>query len=117
MATKQIVVLDESSNGTQVNYRVAFWFAVTLNPVPQTAGSVWVPSGTSVGAAVAENTAIQAGTIKEELQSFSFPVGTPVTAIEAVLQQAWVKRNAQINGQGANHFYGSFYDGTAWGQS
>lgn len=117
MATKQIVVLDENSNGTEVFYRVAFWYPITASAVPQTAGSVWVPSGTSVGASAAENTAIQAGTIKEEVQSFSFPVGTPVAAIEAVLQQAWAKRNGQIAGQGANHFYGAFYDGAVWGQS
>jgi hypothetical protein len=115
MATKQIIVLDESTSETQVSYRVAFWFPITVNPVPQTAGSAWVPSGTSLGASAAENTALQVGTIKEELQSFTFPVGTPVSAIEAVLQQAWAKRNAQIGGQGANQFYGSFFDGTSWG--
>lgn len=117
MATKQIVVLDEGTSETQVSYRIAFWYPITVNAVPQTAGSVWVASGTSAGASVAENSAIQAGTIKEEVQSFSFPVGTPVSAIEAVLQQAWAKRNAQINGQGANQFYGAFYDGTAWGSA
>lgn len=115
MATKQIIVLTQSTNQTEVNYSVLFWFPITLNPVPQTAGSVWTPSGTSVGASTAENQAIQAGSIKEEVQGFTFPVGTPVSAIEAVLQQAWAKRNAQIAGQGANQFYGSFFDGTAWG--
>ena len=117
MATKQIIVLSQGSNGTEVSYSVAFWYPITLNPVPQTAGSAWVPSGTSAGASTAENQAIQAGTIREEIQGFSFPVGTPVAAIEAVLQQAWAKRNAQIAGQGANQFYGSWFDGTAWGAS
>jgi hypothetical protein len=117
MATKQIIVLDQQTNETEVNYRIAFWFPITLNPVPQSAGSAWVPSGSSAGASTAENQAIQAGTIKEEVRSFDFPVGTPVSAIEAVLQQAWAKRNAQIAGQGANQFYGSFFDGTTWGVS
>src|SRR5690349_14296269 len=114
MATKQIIVLDESTSETQVIYRAAFWFPLTFNPVSQTAGSVWVASGISVGASAAENLAIQNGTIKEETRDFSFPVGTPVAAIQAVLQQAWAKRNAQIGGQGANQFYGSFFDGTSW---
>ena len=117
MATKQIIVLDEQTNETEVTYRIAFWYPITLNPVPQSAGSVWAPLGTSAGASTAENQAIQAGTIKEELRTFDFPVGTPVSAIEAVLQQGWAKRNAQINGQGANQFYGSFFDGAAWGAS
>jgi hypothetical protein len=117
MATKQIIVLAESTSETEVNYTVAFWYPITLNPVPQSAGSVWVPLGTSAGASTAENQAIQAGTIKEEVRSFDFPVGTPVSAIEAVLQQAWAKRNAQIAGQGANQFYGSWFDGSAWSAS
>ena len=114
MATKQIIVLDQSSSELSVSYRVAFWYPITLNAVTQTAGSVWVASGTSLGASAAENTAIQTGTIREEVQNFSFPVGTPVSAIEAVLQQAWAKRNAQIAGQGANQFYGNFWDGVSW---
>jgi hypothetical protein len=117
MANKQIIVLSQQSNGIQVNYNVLFWYPITLNPVTQTAGSAWVPSGTSAGASAAENSAIQAGTIREEGGSFSFPVGTPVAAIESVLQQAWAKRNAQIAGQGANQFYGSWYDGTQWSAS
>lgn len=117
MATKQIIVLDENSNETEVNYRIAFWFSITLNAVSQTAGSVWVASGTSAGASAAENSAIQAGTIREEVRSFTFPVGSPVSAIEAILQQAWTKRNGQINGQGANQFYGAFFDGTSWGSA
>src|SRR5205823_14960406 len=99
---KQIIVLSQSTNGTEVNYNVAFWYPITLNPVPQTAGSVWVPSGTSLGASAAENASIQAGTIREEGGSFSFPIGTPISAIEAVLQASWAKRNAQISSQGAN---------------
>jgi hypothetical protein len=117
MATKQIIVLSQSTNGTEVTYQVAFWFAITLNPVSQTAGSLWVPSGTSLGASVAENSAIQAGTVREESASFSFPIGTPISAIEAVLQAAWAKRNTQISSQGANQFYGSWFDGTVWGAS
>lgn len=115
MATKQIIVLDARFSETEVSYRCVFWFPITAQPVTQTAGSVWVASGTSAGASAAENAAIQGGTIKEEAQVFTFPVGTPVSAIEAYLQAYWARRNGQINGQGANQFYGAFFDGTAWG--
>lgn len=115
MATKQIIVLTQSTSETEVTYNVLFWFPITANPVSQANGSLWNASGTSAGATSAENTAIQNGSIKEEERSFDFPVGTPVAAIEAVLQQAWAKRNAQIAGQGANQFYGSYFDGSVWG--
>jgi hypothetical protein len=118
-ATKRIIVLDEAINpgGTTVSYSTLFWFPIANQPKPQSgsSGSEWVASGTSAGATAAENTAIKNGTILEEANSFSFPVGTPVTAIESVLQQAWTERNAQINGQGANQYYGAYFDGSAWG--
>lgn len=116
-AAKEVIVLDESTTATTVTYQVLFWYPITKNPKPQagSAGSLWVASGTSAGATSAENTAIQNGTILEENTSFSFPVGIPVAAIESVLQQAWAERNAQINGQGANQYYGAYFNGTAWG--
>lgn len=115
MATKQIIVLSQQSDGFNVSYQVAFWFPVTLNPTPKSSGSVWSASGTSVGASAPENTAIQNGSIVEEVRGFGpYPVGTPTSALQAILQQYWVKRNAQIAGQGANQFYGTFFDGSVW---
>ena len=116
MAAKQIIVLTEQTSETEVSYNVLFWFPITLNPVARTAGSTWTASGTSAGASAAENAAVQNGSIIEEQHSYSFPVGTLVSAIQAVLQAAWARRNAQIAGQGANQFYGAFFDGSAWGQ-
>ena len=115
MAAKQIIVLTEETNETEVSYGVLFWFPITLNPLARTAGSTWTASGSSAGATAAENTAVQNGSILEEEHSYSFPVGTPVSAIQAILQAAWAKRNAQIAGQGANQYYGDYFDGTAWG--
>jgi hypothetical protein len=118
MPAKQIIVLGKSQTETEVTYNVLFWFPITSKPQPQTTGSAWTPvTGISTGAAAAENTAIQNGTVKEESYSFSFPVGTPVATIEAYLQQAWTNRNAQIAGVGAYQYYGSYYDGAAWGQT
>lgn len=115
-STPEVIALDESFSETSFTLRFAFWFPITKNPTPQpgSAGSVWTASGTSAGATVAQNTAIQNGTILEEVRTFTFPVGTPVAAIEAVVQQAWIERNAQINGQGANQFYGDYFNGAAW---
>lgn len=106
---KQIIALQQSSNGTDVSYQVAFWFPITSGAQTQTAGSAWT------GASAAENQAIQNGSVKEEIVGYTFPVGTPATAIKAILQQAWTERNAQINGVGPNQFYGVFFDSvTGW---
>lgn len=106
---KEIIVLTQNSNGTTQNVQVAFWFAITTGPRPQTGGSQWT------GATTAENTAIQNGTVFEEVETFSFPVSTPVTAIKTIIQQYWTDRNAQIGGNGFNLWYGVFFDSvTGW---
>lgn len=114
---KKIIVLPQSTDGIMVSYSVAFWYPITSTPRPQTNGSAWIASGTSLGASTAENQAIQAGTVQEELKGFSFPVGLATAAIEAYLQQYWTNRNAQINGIGGNQYYGVAFDGTTWAAS
>lgn len=113
---KRIIVLTKNGSESEVTYSVLFWFSITSGIRTQSAGSLWVPNGSSVGASAAENTAIQNGTVLEESQSFTFPVSTPVADIENVLLQAWTNRNTQINGVGPNQFYGAFNDSvTGWG--
>ena len=105
---KQIIVLSQNSNGTTINYSFAFWFAITSGPATS-GNSVWT------GASAAENAAITSGTVKEEVQSFSFAIGTPAATIKSVVNQAWTERNSQINGIGPNQFYGVFFDSaTGW---
>jgi hypothetical protein len=101
---KEIIVLTQATNGTTVDYKIAFWYPITSGVATTTLGSVWS------GASTAENNAILAGTVIEEVSSYSFPVGTPATAIKPVLQQVWTDRNAQINGIGPNVFFGVFFD-------
>lgn len=117
MAVKRVIVLTQSSSETEITYNGLFWIPVTSGIRTQTAGSLWVANGTSLGAAAAENTAIQNGTILEVPWSFQFPVGTPAATIEITLQQAWTNKNAQVNAVGPNQFYGFFYDGVAWANS
>lgn len=116
-ATKRIVVLTQSSNGTEINVSGVMWFAISTGARPQTAGSLWIASGTSAGASTAENTAIQNGSIYEESFSRSFPIATPAATIETVVIQMWTDRNAQIGGNGANIYYGVWYDGASWSQN
>ena len=101
---KQIIVLNQSSNGTSVNYSVALWYPITAGVTPTTLGSQWS------GASTAENNAILAGTVIEEIGSHSFPVGVSTSAIKAVFNQMWTDRNTQINGIGPNQYFGVFFD-------
>ena len=118
MANKQIIVLSKTTTETEVTYSCLFWFPITTKPAPQTAGSAWAPiTGATTGASAAENTAIQNGTVKEEANEFTFPVGLAVGNIEAFLQQAWTNRNNELSGIGAYQFEGSYFDGTTWGQT
>jgi len=117
MAVKRIIVLTQSTNETQVGYSGLFWIPVASGVRTQTTGSAWLANGSSTGATSAENTAILNGTIAEVAWDYSFPVGTPVATIEAFLQQAWTNKNDEVNGIGANQYYGSWWDGTAWSSS
>jgi hypothetical protein len=103
---KQIIILDQVSNGTSVTVNIAFWYPITSGAKVQTNGSVWP------GASAVDNTAIQTGAMREEVQSFTFAIGTPPAAIKTVLQQMWTARNAQLNGIGPNQYFGIFYDPT-----
>lgn len=107
---KQIIVLQQNSNGTDVNIQAVMWYPITSGAQQQN-GSQWS------GASAAEIAAIQSGAVLEEVRNFAFPVGTPAAAIKAVLQQAWTDRNAHIAGIGPNVYYGIYYDPTATGWS
>ena len=105
---KQIIVLSSTSNGTTASYNFLFWFVITSGAL-SAGNSAWT------GASGAENTALNNGSVKEEVVSYNFPVGTATATINSVVNQAWTERNAQINGIGPNIFYGVFYDSiTAW---
>lgn len=107
---KEIISLGMQNDGLRMTVRVAFWFVITSGAQPNlNISSAWS------GASASDNTAIQAGTILEVVDSFSFPNGTPVANIKAYLQQEWSNRNAQIGGVGPNNTLGVFFDSvTGW---
>ena len=111
LAAKQVIVLQQSTNGAQTCYKVANWYAITTGMQAQTSGSAWS------GASAAENTAIQNGSVLEEVQTTCFPVGQDVTSIKSVLLKNWAVRNSQINGIGPAQYQGVYYDSaTGWSQ-
>jgi|SRR6185437_326340 len=106
---KQIIALTKSTDGTTLSVTAAMWFPITAGAKPVTANSAWT------GASAAENTAIQNGSVLEEVRTFSFSVGEAAATIKATMQQAWTARNGQLNGIGPNVYNGIFFDSaTGW---
>jgi hypothetical protein len=110
-AAKRIIVVKQSTNGSNVCYSVANWYVITTGQQAQTAGSQWS------GASTPENTAIQNGSVLEEMANQCFPVAQDVTSIKSVLVQQWTNRNAQIGGIGPAQYQGVYFDATTgWSQ-
>ena len=104
----QIIVLGSQNSGVMLNINLVFWYPITSGQKTVVGVSAWP------NASVAENTAIQNGSILEEQQSFQFPIGLSAATIEAYLLQYWTNRNTQINGVGPGQFQNFGYNGTAW---
>jgi hypothetical protein len=110
-ATKQMIVVHQSTNGSQVCYQIANWYVITTGQQAQNLGSTWT------GASAAENTAIQNGSVLEEVSTTCFPVGQDVASIKAVLLKYWGVRNGEISGIGPAQFQGVFFDSVSgWSQ-
>lgn len=106
---KEIIVLGTSTDPVVMTVDCVFWYPITSGQ-KATSGSVWS------GASTAENTAIQGGSVLEEVRSFQFPVGFATANIKAYLVQYWVNRNTQINGVGPG-LYQNVYDDSVTGWS
>jgi hypothetical protein len=120
MATpdKQIIVLEVTEQNNELIVSGVFWLPISTGALPQTNGSIWTAvSGVSAGASSAENTAIEAGTVKETPFTLNFPLGTPIATIQTTLLQAYTEAAASTSTQGPAQYYGTYYNGTSWGQS
>jgi len=115
-ATKRVIALSVQPNGSSIIITAAFWYNITSGITPKpTASSQWIASPNSPGASTADNTAIQNGTVIEEVELFPFPLGVQPTTIKDVLVSRWTVRNGELNGQGPDIYYGIFNDSvTGW---
>jgi len=106
---KQIICMGMTSDGIEQQFSVLFWFSIATGVKPQPNGSAWS------GASASENAAIEAGTVLEVAESYTFPTGITVAAIKTYLQQEWTNRNTQIAGAGPATDQGVFFDSaTGW---
>jgi hypothetical protein len=104
----QIIVVSSSISNSMLNLNLVFWYVITSGIKTTTGVSAWPNAST------AENAAIQAGTILEEQNAFSFPMGLSAANIEAFLNQFWTNRNTAIGGVGPGNLANFGFNGTAW---
>lgn len=109
---KQIVVLETNpADGGFINIRCCFWFPVTVGqelPRPDLVASAWK------AAAPGDLSALQAGTILEEVNSYRYPSSFTAANIKTELVAAYNARKAyllSIPFQG--QYYGVFFDSVA----
>lgn len=114
MATqKQIIILEKVVGASVVSYKYALWAAVPLarQPFytrPTTYKSAWKD------AALADNTALQAGQIVELVESFSTPTSQSLAQIKALLEARFTAFQTDITSTNLWDRYGSYFDGVTW---
>lgn len=120
---REIIVLDAAQESTQVNLVITFacWLTAPASRiVPQPNFKSAVPlatNGPSWGVTATELTALQAGTIVEQVSSVSLPVsGLTVAACEAAVQARFTALQTALTSQvfSTTHFVGASWDGTTW---
>ena len=108
---KKIIILDKIA-GERPSYRVAFWA-----DVPSARQSFYAGASLTSAwgdASVAENTALQAGSVVERVETFSADPPKSKSQIKVFLEARWMAFQAEIDAANPWNFYGSFWDGTTW---
>lgn len=106
---KKVICLGKSSNAGYDTYQFAMWYTITSGLAPRTAGSAFT------GATTPENTAIQSGSVLEEIESYTVPTGIQPTTIKDIALCRWAVRQSQLNGVGPQQYFGVYDDSvTGW---
>lgn len=109
----EIVLLEISgSEGGLVNIRAVFWLPVTTGQevaLPNFLASAWKDATPD------DIAALKAGTIIEEVRSFTFGQSLDEDTIEKMIQIAYSDRLAFLNALPARgKFYGKVFNGSGW---
>jgi hypothetical protein len=113
--SKQVMALalSQPQGGFQA-YTYILWFPVPVGkelPQPQFR-SAWPDINSKDPALV---TALQQGTMIEEVYGTTLPASLTSAQLQVVLQAAWSSRSAYLAGvPPAGSYYGFFFDGTTW---
>lgn len=115
---RKIIILENQTPGRQatepISYRYAFWLAV---PAARQSFFANATATSAVkDASASEISAIQSGSIKEQVSVFTVPPGTTLAQIESSLATQYAAAQTALNAQSANPWdhYGTTWDGTSW---
>lgn len=106
---KQIIVLEQSAPNL---FNVAFWLAVPTVRQPFYVNAA--ATSRYKDASAPELAALQSGAVVEQVAEFSYPAGTAIGAVMALLQTEFATRQAKVTAANPWSRYGSFWDGTTW---
>ncbi len=108
---KRIIILDRSRSDEN-EFKYLLWVGV---PAARQ-GFYADPNAKSVyvGATVAENLALQNGSIAEKSAIINTPVDTTQAGLKVHLERLWDAFQAEVNSVNQWKNYGTFFDGTTW---
>lgn len=111
---RQIIVLERTGPGNEIQFRAAFWLAVPVARQPLLANAAAVSAVKDASVTAPELAAIQTGAVVEQTDTFRFASGTALAVIEAALQAEFTARQAALTADNRYARYGSSFDGTVW---
>jgi hypothetical protein len=115
-AATQIIVLSMQDAGSnRVIYNYLCWLN-TPNPLPNpNFVSQWKAIGSSVGPSAPQITALQNGTVVEQIGIITVSSTTAIAAVQNTMISDCNSRQAYINtNPGPGTFYGQTWNGTSW---
>lgn len=108
----QIIALTRATDGVRVTWKLAFWYNVPAARQKFYASaskmSVWID------ATAADNTALQNGSVFEEIVQYSPDDSENTAQIESGAAALWTARNTAFQNFNPWSNYGTTYDGTTW---
>lgn len=109
---RKIIIKERIVKPTYFEVNAVFWLVVPTGRQPFLANANATSAAPSV--TTEELNAIKTGAIREEIFTFSFPVGTPIGTIGATILSKYNTRQTEFNNDTTYTFYSSFHNGTSW---
>lgn len=122
MATREVIVLDQSINGGNLSVLAAYWLVAPTSRVKSAPAPSAVPvlsATTPWGITDAEAALLRAGTIVEQVVLLPLTgSGQTLSTIQSALAAKYTSLQSAYTAQalGVPHIVGSFWDGTTWTQ-
>lgn len=111
---RQIITLEVTPSGGEINVRCALWFPVTAGQEKPVPGFISQVKG-SASPDATEATALESGAVVEVIKSYAFPDNTSLAAIQSNLVLFYNRILAYLaTVPNPGKYYGKNYNGTTW---